>query len=192
MSRKPKIPSDKVGLPVDQAYEAACRLIPEIDEWWFSVHTCLVSMVPIERKDDLLKSMSFSRSDMPLGEQCTLRDLNGEMCERPADFIVVSVFIIPGTGTIAGRRLRAHCSQCLYLGMSRAITHMTSPEFYDASDDLKDGEEKGDGMYLIAERSDFLQKQLPRVVKMLKDKDPEVLNRLNELIRSGDMENVGE
>lgn len=187
MSRRPKAPTEKVDLPVDRIWDAATKLFPELDEWWFSIHTCLVSMVPVERRLELLDG-SLRGADAPTGLQCALRDLDGEMCGKPADFILVSLFIIPGTDKVGGKRLRYHCAECLYLGMSRAIAHMTGPDFFDASEDMPDGEEKADSMYLVAERAHFLQTQLPRVVTHLKEKNPELLAKLNELIRSGDLD----
>lgn len=170
-------------------YTAACGAVPELDRWWFSLHSCLVSILTVEEFEALRPFKTIEpQASAVASKRCSMAKRSGKSgvrCENETDFVLVTVFVDPTSGKATNVRVRQVCAGCMYVNVSRTLTTLTDPDFYEGHEDAQ-GNSDPDVVYLVGERLDMFQRHLSLVTETLKRKRPETYTRLTELIQSGD------
>lgn len=174
--RRPFEPGDEVTIPVEKSYNTVCKAFPEVQSWWFGIHSVLQTVIPVNAAPDI-EGIDFTKI-----ERCSMANRSGQLCNKKPDFYLIAAIVDPDhSDKCGGARVRGMCSECLYLAMSTSLAGMTDPEFFEEASKVSDVDNP-DWMYLVAERSNFLETHLPMVLEHLEENDPEALESLNQLI----------
>lgn len=166
--RVPKTPGEGVTIQASSIHEAARQKFPEINRWWVTTHLSVGTLLKVPKP-------------IPQDCKCEHQNSDGKFCELPAEFEHLTVFVLSnskGAGKIATIRKVRICSACLYTSSSAALSGMMDPEFYQSAE-TNDGDDDPDSMYLFAERMDYLQTNMPEIVKTLGTEKPEILHQIN-------------
>ena len=184
--RRPKKPSPEVRLPFEAMHLAAAAFVPEVDRWWFSMHSALVSVMTVE-EFRAATPKAFADFAGKVDGPCSIakRSAPGETCGRETDFVVLTVFVDPATRLPANVRLRRVCAGCLYVNMSKTIATLTDVDFYEGHED-EGGNSDPDVLYLVGERMSMFQDNLVRAVEVLKERHPDLYAVLTAKIQSGE------
>lgn len=185
-SRNPAIPGDGVSIPVHELKETIKQTIPNIDRWWISSYNSITTLYPyyLASTLDWNNKINFYK----ISKECTNfieEDSQGKIarisaatslsaarpqtihkCLYPVDFIQVSGWL--WQGEIINIRARAYCSKCLYDIISDTLGKLMDADFYDRVEEkLKNNNDNF--LYIISERLNYLQSNLPMVVKIMRN-----------------------